>query len=250
MRPIWLTSVSENQTLPSGPRMMPSGPAFGVGSGKFGDLALERDAADLVRGLLAEPECAVGADGDADRRRLGIGSANSVKPPLPDRAGRSCRCRFRRTTGSGRALRCRYRGRCPALGMRCSRMVTFGAAIGSFRPPTIRALGAARQRLLYRNARHLLGVGSMFAGGSEQIARILQSALDGKDAARTSTQSRRPSSRTTPPAKRHSARPSAAQADRLRTPVLFAIAEKNGFRGRYVALLEATCTTPREAPLT
>ena len=32
MRPIWLTSVSENQTLPSGPRIMPSGPAFGVGS--------------------------------------------------------------------------------------------------------------------------------------------------------------------------------------------------------------------------
>ncbi len=33
MRPIWLTSVSENQTLPSGPRIMPSGPALGVGSG-------------------------------------------------------------------------------------------------------------------------------------------------------------------------------------------------------------------------
>ena len=32
MRPIWLTSVSENQTLPSGPSRMPSGPAFGVGS--------------------------------------------------------------------------------------------------------------------------------------------------------------------------------------------------------------------------
>ena len=33
MRPIWLTSVSENQMLPSGPSIMASGPAFGVGSG-------------------------------------------------------------------------------------------------------------------------------------------------------------------------------------------------------------------------
>jgi hypothetical protein len=33
MRPTWLISVSENHTLPSGPRIMPSGPAPGVGIG-------------------------------------------------------------------------------------------------------------------------------------------------------------------------------------------------------------------------
>jgi hypothetical protein len=33
MRPIWLTSVSENHRLPSGPSCMASGPAPAVGSG-------------------------------------------------------------------------------------------------------------------------------------------------------------------------------------------------------------------------
>ena len=33
MRPIWLTSVCENQMLPSGPAIIASGPAFGVGRG-------------------------------------------------------------------------------------------------------------------------------------------------------------------------------------------------------------------------
>ena len=65
-----LASLSENQILPSGPRIMPSAPAFGVGSANSADVAARRDAADLVGGLLGEPQIAVAAGGDADRRRI------------------------------------------------------------------------------------------------------------------------------------------------------------------------------------
>ena len=86
----------------------------------------------------------------------------------------------------------------------------------------------------------LCGVGSVFAGGSEQIARVLQGALDGKDASADLTamaaeivedHARR---KVPVPGIGH---PLHKPID-PRTPVLFGIAEKNGFRGRYVALLE------------
>ncbi len=89
----------------------------------------------------------------------------------------------------------------------------------------------------------VLGVGSRFAGGSEQIARVLQSALDGKDADADLT------AIADAVVQDHVARkvpipgighPVHKPID-PRTPVLFAIAEKNGYRGRYVALLEAIC---------
>jgi citrate synthase len=87
----------------------------------------------------------------------------------------------------------------------------------------------------------LCGVGSVFAGGSEQIAHVLQTALDGKDGSAdidaianeiVEDHARR---RAPIPGIGH---PLHKPID-PRTPVLFAIAEKNGFRGRYVALLEA-----------
>jgi citrate synthase len=87
----------------------------------------------------------------------------------------------------------------------------------------------------------LLGVGSVFAGGSEQIARILQTALDGKDkdadlGAIAQAIVEDHAARKAPiPGIGH---PLHKPID-PRTPVLFGIAEKNGFRGRYVALLEA-----------
>ena len=87
----------------------------------------------------------------------------------------------------------------------------------------------------------LCGVGSVFAGGSEQIARVLQTALDGKDASADLTQIAAAIvedhvGRKAPiPGIGH---PLHKPID-PRTPVLFAIAEKNGFRARYVALLEA-----------
>ena len=86
----------------------------------------------------------------------------------------------------------------------------------------------------------LLGVGSVFAGGAEQAARFLQTSLQDKPAGVDLV-------------------PIADEivADHIRrkvpvsgightmhkegdprTPVLFAIAEQNGFRGRYVALME------------
>jgi len=90
----------------------------------------------------------------------------------------------------------------------------------------------------------LCGVGSVFAGGSEQIARILQDALRDVGA--------RPDLQAI--ARRivddHVARkqPIPGIGHPLhkpidpRTPVLFAIAGQNGFRGQYVSLLEAICS--------
>jgi citrate synthase len=90
----------------------------------------------------------------------------------------------------------------------------------------------------------LLGVGSVFAGGSEQIARVLQTALDGKDEADLAAISGAivddHVARKAPiPGIGH---PIHKPID-PRTPVLFGIAEKNGYRGRYVALLEAIAVT-------
>jgi citrate synthase len=89
----------------------------------------------------------------------------------------------------------------------------------------------------------LLGVGSVFAGGSEEIARVLQTALAAE-----------PDDADLPPiamaiVEDYIARkvPVPGLGHPLhkpidpRTPVLFAIAEKNGYRGRHVALLEAIC---------
>ena len=92
MRPIWLTSVSENQTLPSGPSRMPSGPAFAVGSGNSVTLPLRSDAADLMGALLAEPVVAVAADADADRRgvrgrQLELGEARTLRIEPADLGG-------------------------------------------------------------------------------------------------------------------------------------------------------------------
>ncbi len=94
----------------------------------------------------------------------------------------------------------------------------------------------------------LLGVGSVFAGGSEQIARVLQTALDHKDAgadlaAIADAIVEDHVARKAPiPGIGH---PVHKPID-PRTPVLFAIAEKNGYRGRYVALLEAICVAAEQ----
>jgi citrate synthase len=91
----------------------------------------------------------------------------------------------------------------------------------------------------------LCGVGSVFAGGSEQIARVLQTALDGKDAGADlqaiATEIVEDHARRKAPIP-GIGHPLHKPID-PRTPVLFAIAEKNGYRGRYVALLEAISAT-------
>ena len=100
---------------------------------------------------------------------------------------------------------------------------------------------AAPEALQAAVAAGLCGVGSVFAGGSEQIAKVLQEALGDQ-----------------PPEADLSAIAAKIVDDYIvrkavipgighpvhkpvdpRTAVLFAIAERNGFRGRYVALLEA-----------
>lgn len=91
----------------------------------------------------------------------------------------------------------------------------------------------------------LCGVGSVFAGGSEQIARVLQDALKDKDAGAdlqeiaTAIVEDHVRRKAPVPGIGH---PLHKPID-PRTPVLFGIAEKNGFRGRYVALLEAIAAT-------
>ena len=86
----------------------------------------------------------------------------------------------------------------------------------------------------------LLGVGSVFAGGSEQVARILQTALKdkGSDADLNSIADEVVADyagRKVPvPGIGHTMH----KPIDPRTPVLFGIAERNGFRGRYVALME------------
>jgi citrate synthase len=87
----------------------------------------------------------------------------------------------------------------------------------------------------------LCAVGSVFAGGSEMVARTLQAALkdapaDVDIAALAERIVEDHASRKVPVA--GIGHPLHKPID-PRTPVLFAIAEKNGFRGRYVALQEA-----------
>ena len=82
MRPMALTSVSENQTLPSGPRMMPSGPAFGVGSGNSAISPFS-----VMRPILFAAFCANQRLPSAPTVMpigvaLGSDSANSVNAPL------------------------------------------------------------------------------------------------------------------------------------------------------------------------
>jgi citrate synthase len=100
---------------------------------------------------------------------------------------------------------------------------------------------AAPEALQGAVAAGLLGVGSVFAGGAEQVARILQTALKDKDGATdlgpiadeiVADHARRKVPVSGIGHTMHK------QGD-PRTPVLFAIAERNGFRGRYVALMEA-----------
>lgn len=91
----------------------------------------------------------------------------------------------------------------------------------------------------------LCGVGSVFAGGSEQIARVLQDALKDKD--ESADLDAMALAIVEDHAKRKAPIPGIGHPLHKpidpRTPVLFGIAEKNGFRGRYVALLEAISKT-------
>jgi citrate synthase len=100
---------------------------------------------------------------------------------------------------------------------------------------------AAPEALQAAVAAGLCGVGSVFAGGSEGTAKMLQDALkdhpgsDGLGAIAASIVEAHVANRTPIPGIGH---PVHKPID-PRTPVLFAIGERNGFRGRYVALLEA-----------
>jgi citrate synthase len=100
---------------------------------------------------------------------------------------------------------------------------------------------AAPEALQAAVAAGLCGVGSVFAGGSEQCAKILQEALKDRPVAEDLDQiaagivESYVARKAVIPGIGH---PVHKPID-PRTPVLFAIAERNGFRGRYVALLEA-----------
>jgi citrate synthase len=100
---------------------------------------------------------------------------------------------------------------------------------------------AAPEALQAAVAAGLCGVGSVFAGGSEQCAKVLQEALkdrpgaDDLDKIAADIVESYVARKAVIPGIGH---PVHKPID-PRTPVLFAIAEKNGYRGRYVALLEA-----------
>jgi citrate synthase len=100
---------------------------------------------------------------------------------------------------------------------------------------------AAPEALQAAVAAGLCGVGSVFAGGSEQVAKILQEALKDKppatdlNAIAVAIVNDFTARKTPIPGLGH---PVHKPVD-PRTAVLFAIAERNGFRGRYVALFEA-----------
>jgi citrate synthase len=100
---------------------------------------------------------------------------------------------------------------------------------------------AAPEALQAAVAAGLCGVGSVFAGGSEQVAKILQEALQDKpqatdlNAIAVAIVNDFTARKAPIPGLGH---PVHKPID-PRTPVLFAIAERNGFRGRYVALFEA-----------
>jgi citrate synthase len=100
---------------------------------------------------------------------------------------------------------------------------------------------AAPEALQAAVAAGLCGVGTVFAGGSEQTAKILQEALQDKPAdadlkaIAADIVAGYIARKAVVPGIGH---PVHKPID-PRMPVLFAIAERTGFRGRYVALLEA-----------
>jgi len=100
---------------------------------------------------------------------------------------------------------------------------------------------AAPEALQAAVAAGLLGVGSVFAGGAEQVARTLQTALKDKgndvdlDAIADAIVDDHRSRKAPISGVGHTTHKNGDP----RTPVLFAIAERNGFRGRYVRLMEA-----------
>jgi citrate synthase len=115
---------------------------------------------------------------------------------------------------------------------------------------------AAPEALQAAVAAGLCGVGSVFAGGSEQTARVLQEAFKTrKDDAPIADMAEAivadfAARRQPIPGIGH---PLHKPID-PRTPVLFGIAERNGFRGRHVALLEeiskqAEARLKRELPI-
>jgi citrate synthase len=115
---------------------------------------------------------------------------------------------------------------------------------------------AAPEALQAAVAAGLCGVGSVFAGGSEQTAKVLQNAFkEGVEPAPLPDIAAKivdsyVAQRQPIPGIGH---PLHKPID-PRTPVLFAIAERNGFRGRYIALLEeisrqAEARLKRELPI-
>jgi citrate synthase len=115
---------------------------------------------------------------------------------------------------------------------------------------------AAPEALQAAVAAGLCGVGSVFAGGSEQTAKMLQDAYkndkDGVPVAELAAVivGDFAARRQPVPGIGH---PLHKPID-PRTPVLFSIAERNGFRGRYIALLEeiskqAETRLQRELPI-
>jgi citrate synthase len=100
---------------------------------------------------------------------------------------------------------------------------------------------AAPEALQAAVAAGLLGVGSVFAGGAEQSARILQTALKDKsgDADLDAIADGIIEDHRNRKAPISGIGHTTHKEGDPRTPVLFAIAERNGFRGRYVGLMEA-----------
>jgi citrate synthase len=94
----------------------------------------------------------------------------------------------------------------------------------------------------------LCGVGSVFAGGSEQTARMLQTALAG-DSGKADLQ-KLADDIVEDHVRRKALVPGIGHPLHKpidpRTPVLFAIAERNGFRGRNIALLETIAMTAEQ----
>jgi citrate synthase len=104
---------------------------------------------------------------------------------------------------------------------------------------------AAPEALQAAVAAGLCGVGTVFAGGSEQSARMLQTALKDKggdvDLAALADEIVADHRRRKVPIP-GIGHPLHKPID-PRTPVLFAIAERNGFRSRYIGLMEAVCAS-------
>jgi citrate synthase len=115
---------------------------------------------------------------------------------------------------------------------------------------------AAPEALQAAVAAGLCGVGSVFAGGSEQTAKVLQEAF--KNRKEDAPIADMAAAIVADFAERRQPIPGIGHPLHKpidpRTPVLFGIAERNGFRGRYVALLEeiskqAESRLQRELPI-